>query len=318
LKVLRDAYEERKPGEPVPTLAYDVLYNEFGNCHNIHINENTGFLYCGGGDTCQSGPHIVDINNPGQPEFAGCFDLEGYSHDVECVTYTGPHTEYQGREICFAFNEDAVTIVDVTDKAKTTLVGKSLYSGSQYTHQGWATSDQKYLLVNDELDESCSVDYCACHQMGKLRITEPADQARELVEGEDFFAYGGILDPRVDPAMFQEFSPSAVYRAANLGCAEADFAGIPPQSMVFVDARGCGRDQKAINARTWANASAVVLINYEGGPIYRRGSCIDIPTYTMGWDTANAILGSAPAGQLVMSGASGALDAVVALGTRAP
>jgi len=32
-------------------------------------------------------------------------------------------------------------------------VSKKFYNGSQYTHQGWLSSNSKYLFMNDELDE---------------------------------------------------------------------------------------------------------------------------------------------------------------------
>lgn len=35
---------------------------------------------------------------------------------AQCVIYTGPDAKYQGKEICFNYNEDSLTIVDVSDK----------------------------------------------------------------------------------------------------------------------------------------------------------------------------------------------------------
>jgi choice-of-anchor B domain-containing protein len=55
--------------------------------------------------------------------------------------------------VCFAFNEDKVSIVDVTDKENPVLLGSTGYKGSAYTHQGWLTPGSKFLLVDDELDE---------------------------------------------------------------------------------------------------------------------------------------------------------------------
>jgi hypothetical protein len=45
--------------------------------HNIAINEDTGFAYLVGTNTCNGGPHMVDIPEPQQPEFAGCFAADG-------------------------------------------------------------------------------------------------------------------------------------------------------------------------------------------------------------------------------------------------
>lgn len=66
----------------------------------------------------RGGLHIVDIHNPLAPEFAGCFSSDGYTHDCQCVLYGTqyPDSRYYGREVCFNYNEDTLTIVDVTDK----------------------------------------------------------------------------------------------------------------------------------------------------------------------------------------------------------
>jgi choice-of-anchor B domain-containing protein len=144
------------------TFSEDVHYtggpapNVLGNTHNLSINEETGYAYLVGSNTCNSGSHIVDIRAPQSPTFAGCVAEDGYTHDNQCVIYRGPDERFRGREICFDFNEDTVTIVDVTDKgpdAERPILARLPYDGSAYTHQGWLTEDQRYILFNDELDE---------------------------------------------------------------------------------------------------------------------------------------------------------------------
>lgn len=124
----------------------------FGNAHNIAINEDTGYAYIVGSDKC-FGILMYDISSPLNPTLAGCFDSDGYTHDVQCVIYNGPDNAYAGKEICFASNENTVTIVDVTDKAEPVQISRTSYQQSRYTHQGWLTEDHKYFLFNDELDE---------------------------------------------------------------------------------------------------------------------------------------------------------------------
>jgi hypothetical protein len=99
------------------TFAADAVYTEMSNTHNIAINEDTGFAYLLGTNTCDGGPYMVDIRELQQPEFAGYFVADGYTHDIQCEIYDGPDGRFTRREICFAFNVDTVTIVDVTDKA---------------------------------------------------------------------------------------------------------------------------------------------------------------------------------------------------------
>lgn len=132
-------------------------YAGFGSAHNIAINEQSGFAYAVGTrnseDGCGGGLHMMDLSRPGAPEFAGCYAGDGYTHDAQCVTYSGPDTVYQGSEICFNYNEDTLTIVDVSNKAAPALLARMPYSGSSYTHQGWLTDDQVFLLLDDEGDE---------------------------------------------------------------------------------------------------------------------------------------------------------------------
>jgi choice-of-anchor B domain-containing protein len=131
----------------------DAHYGNFGNAHNIAINETTGFAYAIGSNTFDGGLHIVNINDPVNPVIAGDFAEDGYTHDVQVVIYNGPDTEYQGKEIAFAANEDFVTIVDVEDKLNCSMISTITYDEVSYTHQGWLTEDHRYFLVNDELDE---------------------------------------------------------------------------------------------------------------------------------------------------------------------
>ena len=81
-------------------------------------------------------------------------DSTRLTHDAQCIIYAGPDTAYTGREICFAYNEDTLTIVDVTDKSAPVQISRTGYNNRQYTHQGWVTDDHAWLLMDDELDES--------------------------------------------------------------------------------------------------------------------------------------------------------------------
>lgn len=141
-----------------------ALYDEVASVHNIVINEDTGYAYAvgsnSGGETCGGGLHIIDIRDQLRPTFAGCFsDTEtgrsgtGYTHDAQCVTYSGPDTDHQGKEICFSSNETALSIGDVSDKENTIALSNADYPNVGYAHQGWLTEDQKFFYMNDELDE---------------------------------------------------------------------------------------------------------------------------------------------------------------------
>ena len=140
---------------PPVTLVETAFYLGFSTSHNIVINEDSGFAYGVGlnSGNCARGLHFVDIVNPANPQSAGCFSSDGYTHDAQCVNYNGPDTAYSGKEICFAYNEDTLTIVDVSNKSAPVQISRTGYANRGYSHQGWLTDDQAYLLLDDELDE---------------------------------------------------------------------------------------------------------------------------------------------------------------------
>ena len=150
------------------TFTHDAHYDRIASAHNIVINEETGTAYAvgvnSGGEVCGGGLHMIDIRQPKNPAFVGCFSDPrtgnagtGYSHDAQCVTYTGPHQKYAGREICFGSNETALSIADVTDRENPIALSRASYPNVQYSHQGWLTPDQRYFYMNDEGDEVSGV-----------------------------------------------------------------------------------------------------------------------------------------------------------------
>ena len=108
------------------TFSNTAYYSGFGNAHNIFINEDTGFAYAVGTQTCgPGGLHIIDISTPSMPSKSACVSdpntgrsNTGYSHDVQCVVYDGPDSEYVGKEICFGSNETRLWIADVSTKSE--------------------------------------------------------------------------------------------------------------------------------------------------------------------------------------------------------
>ncbi|MBO6781517.1 MAG: choice-of-anchor B family protein [Rhodothermales bacterium] len=160
LTQLRDVDPAEAPLEFEETARYDGI----ASAHNIVINEETGYAFTVGnqmgGQTCGGGYHIINIQEPANPQFAGCWGHEGtgnagtgYSHDAQCVVYRGPDTDYTGREICIGGNENSISIADLTDKSNPVGISSASYPNVAYTHQGWLSEDHRFLYVNDELDE---------------------------------------------------------------------------------------------------------------------------------------------------------------------
>ncbi|CRK29942.1 hypothetical protein BN1708_005081, partial [Verticillium longisporum] len=149
-----------------------------GSTHNIVINEEKQYAVAVGAQprtsTCRSGLIFIDLKDPAKPTTLGCAAGDGYVHDAQCLVYRGPDTKYQGRDICYGYNEDTLTIYDVTDKTTTKIISRTSYEGasckspprphvhlfpiansSTDTHQGWVTNTQwqEYLVLDDEYDE---------------------------------------------------------------------------------------------------------------------------------------------------------------------
>ncbi len=145
--------------EGTATTVYDEdrHIGTFGSAHNVAINEETGFAYVVGAGPFDGGLVFFDVSDPALTRQVGGFSGDGYTHDVQCVIYSGPDVQYTDREICFACNEDTVTVVDVTDKSNPTLISRGSYPNTQYVHQGWLSLDQRYFYQNDELDEQNGV-----------------------------------------------------------------------------------------------------------------------------------------------------------------
>ncbi len=152
------------PGPNPVTFTETAHYDKIASAHNIAINEESGFAYpignSGGGETCGGALHMIDIREPANPKFAGCYADKstgnartGYTHDTQCVTYKGPDGRYQGREICFNASETALGIADVTDKANPKPVAVGSYPNTNYAHQGWLSEDHRYFYLDDEGDE---------------------------------------------------------------------------------------------------------------------------------------------------------------------
>ncbi|KAF7592141.1 hypothetical protein BBP40_000628 [Aspergillus hancockii] len=148
LKKLLDT-DSNNPTNFSTTNDLTAWYGDFGSSHNIVAHEETNMIYAVGTSRnlpCAGGLWMVDVSDPANPTSPGCV--------TQCVIYTGPDKKYTNREICFNYNEDSLTIVDVTNKSSPIQISKTPYEGFSYTHQGWlAVSDMSYLLLDDELDE---------------------------------------------------------------------------------------------------------------------------------------------------------------------
>ena len=162
LTTLRDASGEGAP----QTFEATAVYDGFGRAHNVvTAGEGTARAYGVGLSGEQNAPdgagggpgyHGVDLSDPANPRFAGCFNStvgRGYTHDAQCVTYEGPDAEHQGREICLGADEQGLSVADLTDLESPQQLATATYPQTGYTHQGWFSDDQRYFYLDDETDE---------------------------------------------------------------------------------------------------------------------------------------------------------------------
>jgi len=140
-----------------------------GRTHNIVVNEELNYAIAvgsvGGNETirvrdnlpCRGGLIFLNITDPANPWSPGCAAGDGYVHDAQCLVYRGPDKKYQGRDICYAYNEDTITIYDVTNKVgnTTNIISITTFPGAEYIHQGVVNDEQnqEYIFLDDEFDE---------------------------------------------------------------------------------------------------------------------------------------------------------------------
>lgn len=143
------------------TLVRNWTSGGYSTSHNIVTNEETGSLWVVGTNIGNGGLIHVDISNPELPQFDGGW-TEMYVHDAQVVTWDSG--AMAGRELAFCaggfsggFSSTGLRIVDVTNPNNTQTIATLFYNNAGYAHQVWISEDQKYLYLNDELDEGASV-----------------------------------------------------------------------------------------------------------------------------------------------------------------
>ncbi len=131
----------RNVANPPEIFTAETTLTDFGNAHNIVINEASGYAYAVGTSQASGGPLFINIQNPINPVIEGSFNEGGYSHDAQVVNYNGPDADYASKEIMVSsngerFGTNEVVIVDVTDKNNSVEISKITYANEAYTHQG--------------------------------------------------------------------------------------------------------------------------------------------------------------------------------------
>lgn len=126
-----------------------------GRTHTLHVDNDSGFLYCCGSRDGTGTTMVFDLTDPLNPQRVGMNSLTGTNYQHETIVHTYTSGPYAGRQFMFSGGTGrGVEIWDVTNKNSVTLKRRIAYPFVGYCHQGWFSSDMKYFYVNDELDES--------------------------------------------------------------------------------------------------------------------------------------------------------------------
>ena len=124
-----------------------------GTSHSIASNPATNHIFLNGTALVAGPTVIMDVTQPLAPTPVGAMADDGYSHDSLCQNYKGPDKAYKGNEICFQFNEDTVTIYDVTSNPTAPdQLARETYDTAAYVHSGALTKDHSYLISTYEGD----------------------------------------------------------------------------------------------------------------------------------------------------------------------
>lgn len=139
-------------------LITNFIGGGYSTTHNVITNEDTGSLWISGANVGNGGLVHIDISNPASPAIDGGW-TNMYVHDAQVTTWTRPGV-FQGREIAFlasgfsgGFSQTGLRIADVTDPNNPIDIKTLFYPNAGYSHQVWTSHDQRYLYLNDELDE---------------------------------------------------------------------------------------------------------------------------------------------------------------------
>lgn len=144
-------FDLRRIDEGIVTQVASLTGGGLATSHTITASPAGPYLFLNGSGAGEGGLVAVDVSDPVHPLVRGQWQTM-YVHDSWIHSYhVGP---YEGREIAFcAVGMNGLRIVDVTDKDNLFTVSGGGYPNLSYCHHTWLDVDERYLFVNDELDE---------------------------------------------------------------------------------------------------------------------------------------------------------------------
>ncbi len=136
--------------------------NGYTTTHTIITTPDTPYLYiCGSNINSPRSVAVLSVEaDPENPVFVGQWQEPSarYAHECQVIKYTsGP---FAGREIIYSYyiyGTGAIDVLDATDKNNIFRISEGFYPQQRGTHQGWMTPDNRYMYIDDELDEDAGV-----------------------------------------------------------------------------------------------------------------------------------------------------------------
>ena len=153
------------------TVSLIGSYNGINRAHNVYVanidyatgealSGSDAYIYILGADTDRGRIQILDVENPASPRLVtGGPSGSTYTHDATNLLITDSRVSQcpSGRNPCELFvgyDEDSISIWDVSEKANPVRLSDTTYAGARYTHSGWWSKDKQFLFIQDERDES--------------------------------------------------------------------------------------------------------------------------------------------------------------------
>ena len=143
---------------------------DFSSSHTLYISNidyatmaalpsQQAYLYIAGANIAGGAFRIYDLVDPVNPHLVTPSPAgTGYMHDSTSMLITDNRTTqcanaHNPCEVLVDFNETTVDLWDVTDKSTPVRLSTTAYPTASYTHSGWPTADNLFIVVHDELDE---------------------------------------------------------------------------------------------------------------------------------------------------------------------
>ena len=103
VEMILNRYIDQNVGKTIPILSMSSVHDQGLS------NATAGLIF-------------LNFTEPANLEQVGYASDDGHVHNAQCLVYKGPDKRYQGHEVCHGYNEDSLTIYDVTDKKWSEII----------------------------------------------------------------------------------------------------------------------------------------------------------------------------------------------------